>query len=138
MPMQFEFIGSIEHEALAGSFVLEVPAGIQSKGELLETLASAGQFPDYFGRNWDALLDCLRDFNWIHEKLIVITHSDMPLRASPTDCRTYLEILREAANDWTRTAGRPSAADTPTFPDHELRVLFPSSERSAVADVLSS
>jgi hypothetical protein len=138
MTMPFEFIGSLEHEALAGDFILEVPAGIQSKGELLEALARAGQFPNYFGRNWDALLDCLRDFNWIHEKQIVIKHSDMPLRAHPTDCRTYLEILREAANDWTRTASRPSAAETSTFPDHELRVLFPAFERSAVSDVLSS
>lgn len=138
MTIPFEFVGPVGHEALAGNFVLEVPAGIQSKGELLETLARVGQFPGYFGGNWDALLDCLRDFNWVHEKKIVIMHSDLPLRTNSEDCRNYLEILREATKDWMRPIGQPSPANTSAFPDHELRVLFPADERSAVFDALSS
>jgi hypothetical protein len=135
----FEFSDSFDTDALEGSFVLKVPTDIQSKRELLDVLARAGRFPGHFGRNWDALTDCLRDFEWISEKQIVIVHSDVPLRADPIECRTYLEILREATGDWTRTASPSTDAIRRfEFPDHTLRVLFPDSERGTVADMLAS
>ena len=28
---------------------------------VMDRFASSGGFPDYFGRNWDALIDCLRE-----------------------------------------------------------------------------
>ena len=34
---------------------------IESKLEFLDAVAAALSFPDYFGRNWDALDECLRD-----------------------------------------------------------------------------
>ncbi len=36
-------------------------AGIGDEGELFSAFASVLSFPDWFGGNWDALLDCLRD-----------------------------------------------------------------------------
>ncbi len=35
----------------------------QDKGALLDAFAQTFAFPDYFGRNFDALLDCLRDLS---------------------------------------------------------------------------
>jgi RNAse (barnase) inhibitor barstar len=34
---------------------------IETKLEFLDAVAAALSFPDYFGRNWDALDECLRD-----------------------------------------------------------------------------
>jgi RNAse (barnase) inhibitor barstar len=36
-------------------------AGIAGEEELFSALAASLSFPDWFGRNWDALLDCLRE-----------------------------------------------------------------------------
>src|SRR5262245_61865038 len=36
-------------------------AAIGGKRALMEALAAALRFPDYFGKNWDAVTDCLRD-----------------------------------------------------------------------------
>lgn len=139
MTTPFEYIASVDFDARAEKFLLVVPAGLQSKQELLTALAIAGKFPEYFGGNWDALLDCLRDFGWVLERQIVIVHSDVPLHANPVDCRIYLETLREAANDWTHTVGRSKVTtDASASPDHELRVLFPCSERRTVIDMLTS
>jgi RNAse (barnase) inhibitor barstar len=140
MKNPFEFTEpSDDNNASADSFVLRVPPGIRSKADLLQALATAGRFPDYFGNNWDALLDCLCDFGWVREKQIVITHSDVPLRAHPGECRTYLEILREAHNDWAGSSGHSKdAAARDLFPDHELRVQFPRFEQSSILNLLSS
>ena len=46
--------------------LFEVAAGeIQTESEFFRSIASAMQFPDYFGANWDALDECLRDLDWL-------------------------------------------------------------------------
>jgi len=34
---------------------------IRTREDLLRGIADAMRFPDYFGMNWDAVIDCLRD-----------------------------------------------------------------------------
>jgi len=34
---------------------------LRTRDDLLRAIAGAMQFPDYFGMNWDAVIDCLRD-----------------------------------------------------------------------------
>ena len=40
-------------------------ARIDDKGKLLGAIAASMQFPSYFGGNWDALEECLRDLSWL-------------------------------------------------------------------------
>ncbi len=39
-------------------------AGAQGKGEVLAEFARAIKAPDWFGHNWDALVDALGDLSW--------------------------------------------------------------------------
>jgi len=39
-------------------------AGAADKDALLDRIAAALEFPAWFGRNWDALEDCLADLSW--------------------------------------------------------------------------
>ena len=34
---------------------------LRTRDDLLRGIAAAMQFPEYFGMNWDAVIDCLRD-----------------------------------------------------------------------------
>ena len=90
MTKYFEFTTSLFHNVSEDAFLLEVPTGIQSKTELLNVFAKQGQFPEYYGKNWDALLDCLRDFSWITERKIVILHRDVPLSSNSVDCQIFV------------------------------------------------
>jgi RNAse (barnase) inhibitor barstar len=46
----------------AGVAVFDLNAdSVRSKDDLLRAIAAALRFPDYFGMNWDAVIDCLRD-----------------------------------------------------------------------------
>lgn len=128
-----EFADSLDCER--DDFVLRVPAEIRSKADLLAVLASAGHFPDYFGGNWDALQDCLRDLSWIGNRKVVVVHSDLPLRENPAECRNYLEILQTVLADWSENV-RPDAAEFPPdwpYVDHELRVVFPLKTKAIIA-----
>jgi len=93
------------------SRVFVVPTSIRNKDELLNWYAEALSMP-YFGRNWDALEECLRDLSWLSERRIVVFHKDVPLAANSADQRLYLDILAGAARDWK------------TDEDHELVVAF--------------
>lgn len=135
MAMTFEYADSPQSIHEQEGFVLRVPTGICLKADLISALASAGRFPDYFGGNWDALLDCLRDLSWIGNRKVVILHSDVPLSDSPSECRTYLEILQTALADWSGT-GRLGATEPPPewpYVEHELRIVFPTEARAAIA-----
>lgn len=92
--------------------VLEVPAELSDKDALLRWYADALGMPEYFGANWDAFDECLRDLSWVKERRLVLFHRDVPLAANPKDRKIYVEVLANAATDW-----KPGEA-------HELVVAF--------------
>jgi hypothetical protein len=130
----FEYADPPDSMCEKEDFVLRVPAGICSKSDLLAALGSAGRFPGYFGGNWDALQDCLRDLSWISKRKVVVVHSDLPLRDRQLECRTYLEVLQTALATWAESA-KPNAAESPpgwSYVDHELRVVFPLDAKASI------
>jgi hypothetical protein len=48
-------------------------SNVHNKEELLRQLFIKLRFPDYFGFNWDALYDCLRDFDWLEQENCIDT-----------------------------------------------------------------
>jgi RNAse (barnase) inhibitor barstar len=100
-------------------FVARIPAGLAGRQPLLDSLRAALRLPAYFGNNWDALSDCLRDLSWIEHDRIAVVHEDLPA-LKPNDLRTYLEILSDSVHSW-----KPGAA-------HELLVAFPNFARGGI------
>ena len=72
---------------------------IKGKDDLLKALSKIFNFPDYFGFNWDALSDCLRDFNWVEKKGIVLVHNEMP-ELEDKNFKIFLEIIGDTTEDW--------------------------------------
>jgi RNAse (barnase) inhibitor barstar len=76
-----------------------------TKAGLMDELAAALQFPPYFGENWDALLDCLRDLN--APTVLAVADAGWLLNAAPPDeLATFAEVLEQAAADHAQR-GRP-------------------------------
>lgn len=96
---------------------------IYSRAQLFEKLSTALKFPDYFGENWDALDECLRDFHWVEQRRVVIQHDELP-RLSKGELHTYLEILQRAVEDWHSDE------------QHELVVIFPKDSESIILNLL--
>jgi len=101
------------------SFVAVVPGGITDAKKLLEVLYQKLNLPGYFGFNWDALSDCLRDFHWIKQRNVVVIHKDLPPLGG-TDLVNYVEVLDESIRSW-----KPEES-------HRLIVVFPKSCRERI------
>lgn len=73
-------------------------AGVAEKGALLDRISAALQFPGWFGRNWDALEDCLSDLSWSRARGHVLLFENGKLSAP--DSKMLIEILGAAAARW--------------------------------------
>ncbi|KQW15648.1 barstar family protein [Pseudomonas sp. Lb2C1-1] len=72
-----------ELDSLGDMVIARSVANVRSDKDLFAVVASAMQFPDYFGNNWDALDECLGDMDWL-----------------PAD--GYCLVLRDAAKGWSQ------------------------------------
>lgn len=78
-------------------------AGCHDKAGLLDRLARAMAFPDWFGRNWDAWFDCLTDLGWHAPApgyVLVLRHALGVHRTAPEALDTALAIVEDAARVW--------------------------------------
>lgn len=114
----FNFINSPQSFISDVDFVAHL-SGLNSEDELFKQLCVKLELPDYFGYNWDAVSDCLRDFHWIEQQKIILVHDDFPL-LKEHELSTYLQVLFEAVQDWKDGE------------EHSLEVVFSESVRSVV------
>jgi RNAse (barnase) inhibitor barstar len=105
--------------------IAHVHARITSVDELYDALSEALHLPSYFGRNWDALADVLRDLSWLAPRQVAIVHADLP-DLPAEELRVYLDVLRMATDDWVQRPG-----------DHVLVVAFPEVEQLAIRRLLT-
>ena len=117
------YVEDIENLAPSENLVAIVPAGIRLRERLFSVLSKELKFPSYFGRNWDALYECLRDFSWTDIFQITVIHRDIP--ALGTDAtRIYIETLVDSVEDWK------------LHENHQLRVVFPLSQKVAIFEAI--
>jgi hypothetical protein len=75
---------------------------VRTKAELLDALTRAASLPLHFGRNWDALADCLQDLSAPGAAYAVHVFSASAARgALGPDWAIFLEILEDAAMYWS-------------------------------------
>lgn len=96
-----------------GVYRLETPSdlvptldgrALVDKQGLLAALAWALEFPDYFGANWDALEECLRDMCWRDGPIaLCIDHADA---LEPDLLHTLMDVYGDVADAWSEQ-GRP-------------------------------
>ena len=122
----FVFVDSPAEFGDEAGLIVRIPPGIRSKQKLLAILATKLHFPRYFGWNWDALEECLRDLSWLPAaKPIVLVHEGLPFGAGGKNRSIYLEVLRAVL------AHRQSS------PGPKLSAVFPTAAQPELSDVSS-
>lgn len=70
---------------------------ITSAEALFSKLAQALQFPDYFGHNWDALVDCLGD---VEDDVVLLIYDAAVLwREAPEVATELVDVWLAAADE---------------------------------------
>ena len=77
-------------------------AAAGTRAGFFQELAQALRFPDYFGRNWDAVYDCLTDLNWLPAGgyVLVLDGFDRLATNEPGQWAIGLKVLQEACAFW--------------------------------------
>lgn len=121
---RFLFTNEVHKHPAGDVFVAEI-GDVHSKDELLRELSDELSFPDYFGHNWDALWECLNDFQWIDAREIVLIHSKIPDIGIP-DMKIYLDLLSESVGRWEDD------------PMHRLTVIFREDDKEFILNMIDS
>lgn len=122
--MPFRFVSERPSYDTSKVFYARLTKDIHKTEHLFEALYWILWLPGYFGFNWNALYDCLRDLSWIPDKDVVLEHFGLPMIAED-DLKIYLEILRDAVIDWSRDDG------------HKLEIIFYENDRERIRKILS-
>lgn len=76
---------------------------IDSKLDLMAALADVFRFPDYFGANWDAVDECLRELeSWVGPggHLLLVSAGDSLWRREPELCGLLARAWIDVAGAW--------------------------------------
>jgi RNAse (barnase) inhibitor barstar len=85
-----------------GFFIARIDESpINNKTTLLQSLSQCCSFPDYFGFNWDALVDSLSDFSWHPARGYVLMYKHPETLKRP-DLDVFLEIVEQVSETWAR------------------------------------
>lgn len=90
---------------------------------LYDEFANVFKFPDYFGRNLNALDECLNDLEWLKLNMIIIvvTNSNFVLcEEIDAGCETIIEILEKAGSEWSEPVESGEQWDRDSIPFHSI------------------
>lgn len=125
----FEFTDSLDPILLKYANVIVFPSKVQTEEELLRIYANIiPGITGYFGENWNALDEIVRDFHWLDEqqKNIVIFHQDIPISTDKENLLIYLSCLALGVSFWRE----------PENPERSLKVVFPVTAREKILEIL--
>lgn len=92
----------------------------KSKEELLSTFKDRFKFPEYFGMNWDALFDSLRNSEWLREHQITVVHEGILSGLTSADFKAYLQVLADICSE---------------YPELKIKVIFPENTKKHMQGV---
>jgi RNAse (barnase) inhibitor barstar len=83
---------------------------IHNKTDFFRVCAISLRFPDYFGQNWDAFEDCLRDLEETsaNQYVLLFDQPDQFAQENPEEWAIALNIFDEVVEFW-------QATDTPMY-----------------------
>jgi len=94
---------------------------MQNIRSLFQEIAAALQFPYYFGNNWNALDECMKDLMWLSAKIFVIgiTNSELILsQEDKADCLSFGILLKRTCDIWSMPYDEDKEWGRPSRPFH--------------------
>lgn len=122
--MTFTFYDNYPSIDISQVFCARIDPEIRSSIELLKSLYYLLWFPGHFGFNWNALNDCLCDFNWVVNKKIILIHEEIP-ELLDEEKVIYIDILNQAILSWKEDNS------------HDFEVYFKQKDKQRIEELLA-
>ncbi len=93
----------------AGLLALRLDIGhAHDKADFLGHVSRGMKFPGWFGGNWDAFADCLKDLSWLPAigYVVILEKSRHFCAGHPQEFEEAMDVMAEAAGYW-RGRGKP-------------------------------
>ncbi|WP_320068874.1 barstar family protein [Micromonospora sp. RTGN7] len=92
-------------------------AAMMNADRVFEQFSDALLFPSYFGWNWPALSECLRDLSWLSANrfLIVIDNAQDVLLEDVSEREVFFNILVRAGRHWAESYDAENRDSGPRF-----------------------
>ncbi|MGC4806751.1 barstar family protein [Micromonospora sp. DT233] len=101
----------------SGTFVVARLDGTRmaDAAQIFYDFSDALLFPSYFGWNWSALSDCLRDLQWLPADgyLVIIEDAPRILPESAPERHTLFRVLAGVVDHWASPLGQPAGKAVP-------------------------
>lgn len=80
---------------------------LESADRLFEEFNREFRFPEYFGRNWAAFSECMRDLTWLPAVgyLLIIRDADRLLCHDRSEIATFMRTMNTVGSEWSRAVG---------------------------------
>ncbi|MBI5883902.1 MAG: barstar family protein [Elusimicrobia bacterium] len=77
-------------------------ADLADEDAVWDLFAKTFAFPDHFGRNWDALIDCMRDLDLPRFKghVLVLSHAEAARLMNPELFDKLIDVLACVSQEW--------------------------------------
>lgn len=93
----------------AGLLAVRLDIGhAHDKADFIAHVSRGMKFPDWFGGNWDAFADCLKDLSWLPAAgyVVILEKSKHFCAGHHHEFEEAMDIMAEAAVHW-RAQGKP-------------------------------
>jgi RNAse (barnase) inhibitor barstar len=120
---KIDFISNPNEYKCSSDYVAFI-SQVNGEDSLHRKLSEVLKFPSYYGENWNALYDCLRDFSWINQKGIALVHITVPILPE-IQLKIYIEILLDSIKYWNDSN------------EHNLKVIFPLETETLISRVVN-
>ncbi len=93
---------------------------------MYQEFTSVFQFPDYFGKNLNALDECLTDLEWLPAEgyLVIVKNAEFLLKNESDEVlQGLLSTLNDAGREWAVSVNQGEAWDRDSLPFHTVLEL---------------
>lgn len=114
---------------------------MKDMNSFLQEIAAALQFPHYFGNNWNALDECIKDLSWIPANTFVIgiSNSESILsQCSAEDRQAFGELIRETCESWSQPYDEDKEWGRPGRPFHIVMQCQDEKQLAKFGDIFKS
>ena len=132
-----ELLSQIKSGAMKAIQLVELDGGsMQVAADFYNEVSSKLKLPDYFGRNLNALDECVTDLEWVDGNsavVIVVRNADLMLKGERDLFEGFVDVMTSAGEEWANPIQDGNEWDRPAVPFH--MVLHFESANVVVSDV---